>query len=115
MLRKTIRNKWTDKRLRLTVQERSRSKRGGLGGRPHRTPERFGPEMTLWELERLSRKWTAFFEEARPSLTGPEWKKFARSASKDERLGELLVKVESAIKAVAKGCKEIRQVLHTVS
>jgi hypothetical protein len=115
LLREAVTNNWTDKDLRLRVQEHIGSKRGGMGGRPTRTPERFGPEMTLWELERLSRKWTVLLEEARSSFRGSEWKKFARSASKDERLGELLLKVESAVKAVAKGCNEIRQVLHTVS
>ncbi|HZY90657.1 MAG TPA: hypothetical protein VFE78_37890, partial [Gemmataceae bacterium] len=46
-------------RLRFTVQELSRSKRGGVGGRPRDPVASHGPEVTLRELGRQYRRWLA--------------------------------------------------------
>jgi hypothetical protein len=64
LLRWAVRERWSDQQLRFTVQERSHSKRGGVGGRPRRPVTGHGPEVTLRELERQCRRWLEFHEGA---------------------------------------------------
>jgi hypothetical protein len=45
LLRRAVRERWSDQRLRFTVQQRFPSKRRGVGGRPRRPVTGHGPEV----------------------------------------------------------------------
>ena len=50
LLREAVDNGWTSGQLRFRVQERTPSKRRGVGGRPRRQVEDYGPDVTLRQL-----------------------------------------------------------------
>jgi hypothetical protein len=78
LLRRAIEEKWTILKLRVKVQQRISSKRRGAGGPRRRLPEPYGPEVTLRELEHLSRKWLDFHESAWEKIGAADWQKLVR-------------------------------------
>jgi hypothetical protein len=113
LLRRAVRERWPDQRLRFTVQERSRSKRGGVGGRRRRRVTSHGPEVTLRELGRQCRRWLDFHEQAWQRVNKQDWVRFVRSWPKedlDDLLG-LLGSAEEALKEVAGACRAVRAAL----
>jgi hypothetical protein len=113
LLREAVSERWTDQRLRFTVQERSHSKRGGVGGKPRRPVTSHGPEVTLRELERQCRRWLAFHEGAWQGLKGRDWARFVRSWPREDldTLLRLLSRADGALKEVARACRAARAAL----
>ena len=104
LLRRAVRERWPDQQLRFTVQQRFPSKRGGVGGRPRRPVTSHGPEVTLRELERLSRRWLAFHEQAWQGVKDSDWVRFVRSWPREDLddLLRLLGSAGGALKEVAR-------------
>jgi hypothetical protein len=113
LLREAVRERWPDQRLRFTVQERSHSKRGGVGGRPRRPVTGHGPEVTLRELERQCRRWLGFHEQAWQAVKDRDWVGFVRSWPREDldRLVGILGSAEEALKGVAGACRAARAAL----
>jgi hypothetical protein len=113
LLRRAVRERWTDRRLRFTVQERSHSKRGGVGGRPRRPVTGHGPEVTLRELGRQCRRWLDFHEQAWLRVKGRDWVQFVRSWPGEDldNLLRLLSSADGALKEVAGACRAARAAL----
>jgi hypothetical protein len=113
LLRRAVRERWTDQRLRFTVQQRSHSKRGGVGGRPRRPVTGHGPEVTLRELERLSRHWLDFHEQAWQVVKERDWARFVRSwpVGDLDRLLQLLRSADEVLTEVAGACRAARAAL----
>jgi hypothetical protein len=113
LLREAVSERWPDQQLRFTVQERSRSRRGGVGGRPRRPVTIHGPEVALRELERLCRRWLDFHEQAWQGVKGRDWRLFVRSwPGQDlDNLLQLLRNTDEALKEVAAACLAVRAAL----
>jgi hypothetical protein len=113
LLRRTVRERWPDQQLRFTVQERSRSRRGGVGGRPRRRVARHGPEVALRELGRQCRRWLDFHEQAWQGVKGRDWVQFVRGWPREDldRLVQLLRNTDEALKEVAAACRAARATL----
>jgi hypothetical protein len=113
LLRRAVRERWTDQQLRFTVQQRSHSKRGGVGGRPRRPVTSHGPEVTVRELERQCRRWLAFHEKAWQGIKGRDWRLFVRGWPREDldRLVQLLRNTDGALKEVAGACRAARAAL----
>ena len=110
LLRRTVRERWPDQQLRFTVQERSRSKRGGVGGRPRHRVASHGPEVTLRELGRQCRRWLDFHEQAWRGVKEQDWVRFVRSWPKEDidDLLQLLGSAEEAVQGVARASQAVR-------
>jgi hypothetical protein len=101
LLREGRREGWTIPRFRFEVQQRFPSARRGVGGRPRRTPDRYGPEVCVRELGRLSRRWLDFFAHAWEGVAAEEWGRFVAACLGEER--ELLTgNLEEAEDALTK-------------
>ena len=113
LLREAVRERWPDQRLRFTVQERSHSKRGGVGGRPRRPVTGHGPEVTLRELERQCRRWLGFHEQAWQAVKDRDWVGFVRSWPREDldKLVRLLSSADGALKEVAGASRAARAAL----
>jgi hypothetical protein len=55
LLRKAVKEGWSDEHLRVKVQQKTGSKRRGVGGRPPNQPKNLGAEPTLRKLAQLNR------------------------------------------------------------
>jgi hypothetical protein len=110
LLDRAVNKRWSNQRLRFTVQERSRSKRGGVGGRPRRPVASHGPEVTLRELERQCRRWLDFHEQAWRGVKDRDWVRFVRSWPKEDidDLLQLLGSAEEAVQGVARASQAVR-------
>jgi hypothetical protein len=73
LLHRARREGWTGQRLRFEAQRQYPSRRQGAGGRPRRDPAACGADVTLRELERLSRRWLAFSWKAWHAVKPSEW------------------------------------------
>ena len=113
LLRRAVRERWSDQQLRFTVQQRFPSKRRGVGGRPRREFSSHGPEVTLRELGRQCRRWLAFHEGAWQKVKGRDWRLFVRSWPREDldRLVQLLRNTDGALKEVAGACRAARAAL----
>ena len=113
LLRRAVRERWTDQQLRFTVQQRSHSKRGGVGGRPRRPVTSHGQEVTVRELGRQCRRWLGFHEQAWQGIKGRDWRLFVRSWPREDldRLVQLLRNTDEALKEVAAACRAARAAL----
>jgi hypothetical protein len=113
LLRRAVRERWTDQQLRFTVQQRFPSKRGGVGGRPRRPVTSHGPEVTLRELERQCRRWLGFHQQAWQGVKGRDWRLFVRSWPREDldRLVRLLRCADGTLKEVARACRAVRDAL----
>jgi hypothetical protein len=113
LLRRAVDEGWSDQRLRFTVQERSRSRRGGVGGRPRHRLARHGPEVTVRELERQCRRWLDFHEQAWQGVKDRDWVQFVRGWPGEDldRLVQLLRNTDGALKEVAAACRAARAAL----
>jgi hypothetical protein len=113
LLRRAVRERWPDQRLRFAVQQRSHSKRGGVGGRPRRPVTVHGPEVTVRELGRQCRRWLAFHQQAWQGVKGRDWRLFVRGWPGEDldRLVQLLRNTDEALKEVAAACRAARAAL----
>ena len=113
LLRRAVDEGWSDQRLRFTVQERSRSRRGGVGGRPRHRLARHGPEVTVRELGRQCRRWLDFHEGAWQGVKGRDWRLFVRGwpVGDLDNLLRLLGSADGALKEVAGACRAARAAL----
>jgi hypothetical protein len=113
LLRRAVHERWSDQQLRFAVQQRSDSKRGGVGGRPRRPVTSHGPEVTLRELERQCRRWLDFHEQAWQGVKERVWRLFVRSWPREDldRLVRLLRNTDEALKEVAAACRAVRAAL----
>jgi hypothetical protein len=113
LLRRAVRERWPDQRLRFTVQQRFPSKRGGVGGRPRGRVASHGPEVTLRELGRHCRRWLDFHQQAWRGVKDRDWERFVRSWPKEalDDLLQLLGSAEEALKEVAGACRAVRAAL----
>jgi hypothetical protein len=113
LLREAVHERWTDQRLRFTVQELYPSKRHGVGGRPRRPVTIHGPEVTVRELERQCRRWLAFHEQAWQGVKGRDWVQFVRGWPGEDLddLLQLLRSADGALKEVAGACRAARATL----
>ena len=113
LLREAVRERWPDQQLRFTVQQRSHSKRGGVGGRPRRPVTGHGPEVTLRELERQCRRWLEFHEGAWQAVKDRDWVGFVRGWPREDldALLRLLSSADGALKEVAGACRAARAAL----
>jgi hypothetical protein len=117
LLRRAVRERWPDQRpdqrLRFTVQQRSHSKRGGVGGRPRRPVTGHGPEVTLRELERQCRRGLAFHEGAWQKVKDQDWRLFVRGWAREDldALVRLLSSADGALTEVARACRAARAAL----
>jgi hypothetical protein len=113
LLRRAVRERWPNQQLRFTVQERSRSKRGGVGGRPRHRVASHGPGVTLRELERQCRRWLDFHWQAWQGVKGRDWVQFVRGWPGEDldRLVQLLRNTDGALKEVAGACRAARAAL----
>lgn len=120
LLRKALEERWSISHLRFEVQRRFRSRRGGVGGRPRTRLAPHGPEVTLRELERLSRRWTDFYEEAFSLLKPKDWDAFERRCrgTEGERLRELVRDAAESLRKMAGRCakaqRQIKELLQAI-
>jgi len=110
LLREGRRERWTIPRFRLEVQQRFPSARRGVGGRPRRSPDRYGPEVCVRELGRLSRRWLDFFAHAWEGVAAEEWGRFAAACRGEDRelLAGTLAEAEAALQALAAAARAAR-------
>jgi hypothetical protein len=110
LLREGRREGWTISRFRFEVQQRFPSARRGVGGRPRRTPDRYGPEVCVRELGRLSRRWLDFFAHAWEEVAEAEWGRFAAACRGRDRelLAGNLDEAEAALRALAAAARAAR-------
>ena len=113
LLCRAVRERWPDRQLRFTVQQRFPSKRRGVGGRSRRPVTSHGPEVTLRELERQCRRWLDFHEQVWQGVKGRDWRLFVRSWPGEDldRLVQLLRNTDGALKEVAGACRAARAAL----
>jgi hypothetical protein len=113
LLDRAVNKRWSNQRLRFTVQERSRSKRGGVGGRPRRRVASHGPEVTLRELGRQCRRWLDFHEQAWQGVKDRDWARFVRSWPREDLddLLRLLGSAEEALQEMADACGAVQGAL----
>jgi hypothetical protein len=113
LLRKAVRERWPDQRLRFTVQQCFPSKRRGVGGRPRRDLTSHGPEVTLRELGRQCRRWLDFHEQAWKGVRDQEWVRFVQSWPRGDlaKFLRLLGSAEEARKKMAGACRAVRGTL----
>lgn len=113
LIREAVREGWDQKKLRLEIQKRHPSRRKGMGGRPRKVPENFGPEINLRELDRLARYWLEFFEKAWEEVEPRAWTGMVQGCPEAERekLQELLERTEKHLSEVGKSCQEMRRTL----
>jgi hypothetical protein len=113
LLRRAVRERWTDQQLRFTVQQRFPSKRRGVGGRPRRRVTSHGPEVTLRELGRQCRRWLDFHEQAWPGVKDRDWVRFVRGWPGEDLddLLRLLGSAEEALKGMARASRAVRTAL----
>jgi hypothetical protein len=99
--------------MRFEVQRRHPNKRHGIGGRPRRKLRGHGPEVTLRELERLSRRWLDFHENVWSEVKARDWKGMLRDWPGGDRakLHELVEDTEGALSRLEAACKEIHDTL----
>jgi hypothetical protein len=112
-LRKAVKQRWTPAQFRLHLQKKWPSDRRGVGGRPHRNVKDDTPDMILRELARLNSLWLHLHDEAWSAVDPSSWDQFVRDWPQDDRdaLRQLLKATDDALKKVAAGCKEMRDVL----
>jgi hypothetical protein len=113
LLRRAVRERWSDQQLRFTVQEFYPSKRRGVGGRPRRPVSSHGPEVALRELGRQCRRWLGFHEGAWQGVKDRDWRLFVRSWPRGglDTLLRLLSSADGALKGVAAACRAARAAL----
>jgi hypothetical protein len=113
LLRRAVREWWSDQQLRFAVQQRSHSKRGGVGGRPRRPVTSHGPEVTVRELGRQCRRWLGFHGQAWQGVKGRDWRLFVRSWPREDldALVRLLRGADGVLKEVAGACRAARAAL----
>jgi hypothetical protein len=111
LLRQAVRERWTDRQLRLTIQQRYPSKRRGVGGRKRRAVTGHGPEVALREMERQSRAWAENHAGSWEAVKEKEWARLVRQwpAGDRARLRQLLKATAAAVKEVGKVCAEVRR------
>jgi hypothetical protein len=101
---------WTPEQMRFEVQRRHPTRRHGIGGRPRRKRKSFGAEVTLRELERLSRSWLDFHSSVWSEVKDRGWKGLVRNwpAGDRDKLRELLRDTQQALGRLATACQEAR-------
>ena len=113
LLRRAVRERWSDQQLRFTVQQRFPSKRRGVGGRPRREFSSHGPEVTLRELGRQCRRWLDFHEQAWQAVKGRDWAGLVRGwpVGDLDDLVQLLRSTDEVLTEVAGACRAARAAL----
>jgi hypothetical protein len=111
LLREAVNEGWSDKDLRLTIQQRYPSNRRGVGGRRRRAVQSHGPEVALREMERQSRAWAESHAGSWEAVKEKEWARLVRQwpAGDRARLRQLLKATAAAVKEVGKACAEVRR------
>jgi hypothetical protein len=99
LLRQAVAGRWTDRQLRLTIQQRYPSNRRGVGGRRPKAFPAHGPEAAVRELGRLCRRLHDFHAQAWAPVKTKQWRGLADGwpRTERERLRQLLT--EAAEKA----------------
>ena len=113
LLREAANDGWSIPRVRFEVQERHPSKRRGIGGRPRKKPEAYGPVSTLHCLKYLSEGWLGFYEEAWSTVKSRDWNRLVRDCPMSERetLRSRLEDTDGVLEKVAEACGWARQAL----
>jgi hypothetical protein len=113
LLRKAVKGRWSDERLRVEVQLKSKSKRRGMGGRRPSDPQYLGAEPALRKLAQLNRAWLAFHDKAWSEVTMADWKQLVHShATNDlEKLQDLLNITHAQVTKLARACLGVRKTL----
>jgi hypothetical protein len=109
LLREAVSEGWSDKDLRLTIQQRYPSNRRGVGGRKRRAVQSHGPEAALREMERQSRAWAEHHAGSWEAVKEKEWARLVRQwpAGDRAKLRQLLKNTATAVKEVGKACAEV--------
>jgi hypothetical protein len=113
LLREAVDEDWSDRQLRLTIQERYPSNRRGVGGRPRRAVTGHGPEVALREMGWQCRNWAESYQGSWSKVTDGQWEQLVRDwpAGEREKLRKRLKDTAAAVKAVAKGCAAVGRAL----
>jgi hypothetical protein len=108
-----VREGWSSERLRYEVQKRHPTGRRGVGGPTPRDPQAFDPELTLRELERLSRRWLRYYEHAWSAVKREAWRQLVRDWPPERRdaLGQLLDDADVALGDLLNRCQKARDLL----
>jgi hypothetical protein len=111
LLRRAVRESWSDEDVRFTAQELRGSKRGGVGGRPRRAPGRHGAGVTLLQMGRLCQRLTAYFEDAWSAVGEDEWDSLVAGCPADEleKLLQDLASTMGAVAAAPPACGQVRK------
>jgi hypothetical protein len=113
LLAEAGREGWTPEQMRFEVQRRHPTRRHGIGGRPRRKLRGHGPEVTLRELGRLSRRWLDFHDAVWLKVKEKEWRRLVREWPGGDRakLRELVEKTQEDLGRMEASCKEIHDTL----
>ncbi len=113
LLRKAVKKGWNDEQLRVTVQQKTGSTRRGVGGRPRKQPQNYGPEPTLRKLAQLNRAWLAFHGDAWKKVTITDWERLVRSDDTNDgvKLRDLLNNTQDQVTKLVSACQEVRKTL----
>jgi hypothetical protein len=76
-------------------------------------PQGFGPELTLRELERLTRRWLRYYEHAWSAVKREDWKRLVRDWPPERRdaLSQLLDDADVALGDLLNRCQKARDLL----
>jgi hypothetical protein len=116
LLQEALREHWSDKTLRLTIQERYPSNRRGVGGRKRKAVTGHGPEVALREMERQCRTWKESHAGSWAVMLEEQWERLVQEwpVEEKEKLRELLKAAAASVETVAQGCEEVRSKLSQV-
>jgi hypothetical protein len=113
LLREAQDQDWLAQQLRFELQRRFPGPRRGSGGRPRRPLESYGPEITLRELERVTRRWLDFHEQAWSQVGGSQSRRMISKWPGDRRdqLRQLLEGTAAELAELGRHSGEVRKAL----
>ncbi len=116
-LAEAVRKQWNISQIREQVQQRTKSKRRGAGGRKERKAlPKLTPESAVRVMKRLSEEWIRFNKETWANIPENGWKRFVQSwpANDREKLQTLLKETRNLIAEVAGTARARQQALEAL-
>ena len=109
-------NGWSDKEAAIKIQERTPSKRQGIGGRNRNALPELKPEAVLRELRLRNRAWLEFHDQAWAKITKGSWNAFAQNwpANDREKLKSLLAEAANQVEGVVKESMGVQRTLEAL-
>jgi hypothetical protein len=109
-------NGWSDKEAAIKVQERTPSKRQGIGGRNRNALPKMKPEAVLRELRLRNRAWLEFHDQVWAKITKGRWNAFAQNwpANDREKLKSLLAEAANQVEGVVKESNGVQRTLEAL-